>query len=526
MWWQREPVFDVTRYEERQSYLATSSTVMEPVDQGVIQRIVQWLVDFLRNCRDAVLITLRGTEVALVLSPLVVLSPVSIISYRSLGDNIVNDFTWWYVTRSMQALGPAFVKLCQWVATRRDIFPPHVCDRLSTLHDRGLPHSWSYTAATLEESFGDYEAKGLIMDDQQVIGCGSAAQVYRAKLRTINGDGEVVERPVAVKVLHPRFESMIGRDLWYMQAMADLLHKLPFDRVRMLNMPRATENFGNVLRRQADLRLEGENLKRFRENFYGKENDEADSSIIFPRPIDGWISATVLVEDLVDDAIPISDYLRDNTDEGTEIRKALAGPLLRAFLKMVFLDNFTHSDIHPGNVLIQTSFVEDKPRTFWGKLGITSAEPTEKEIKRAIVFLDAGIATTLSEEDQRNLHDLFKAVILNEGNTAGRLMVERAKHERCSQVEGGVDAFAQGIEELVSEFHDRRKEGLTLGAVRVGSLLSRVLDLCRVHGVEIDPAMASIVISTLVLEGLGRSLEPSLNLIDFAVPFILGRGRV
>jgi aarF domain-containing kinase len=78
---------------------------------------------------------------------------------------------------------------------------------------------------------------------------------------------------------------------------------------------------------------------------------------------------------------------------------------------------------------------------------------------------------------------------------------------------GRQNGFAKGIDELVGEFHDRRKEGLTLGAVRIGSLSSRVLELCRVHGVEIDPSMASIVISTLVLEGLGRYLEPSLNRI-------------
>jgi aarF domain-containing kinase len=132
----------------------------------------------------------------------------------------------------------------------------------------------------------------------------------------------------------------------------------------------------------------------------------------------------------------------------------------------------------------------------------------------------------LNPDDQRNLKDLFRAVLLNNGRQAGRLMIERAKYERCSQLPGGVDEFANGIEQLVSEFHDRRKEGLTLGAVRIGSLLSRVLDLCRVYGVEIDPAMASIVISTLVLEGLGRSLEPNLNLIDFAVPFVIGRGKV
>jgi len=158
------------------------------------------------------------------------------------------------------------------------------------------------------------------------------------------------------------------------------------------------------------------------------------------------------------------------------------------------------------------------------------AEPhhanTVGDVKRTIVFLDAGIATSLAAKDQRNLRDLFKAVITNDGYEAGRLMVERAPSERCSDTEDGVDKFASGVSALVSEFHDRRREGLTLGAVRIGSLLSRVLDLCRIHGVEIDPAMASIVISTLVLEGLGRSLEPSLNLIDFAVPFVFGRGRV
>ena len=78
----------------------------------------------------------------------------------------------------------------------------------------------------------------------------------------------------------------------------------------------------------------------------------------------------------------------------------------------------------------------------------------------------------------------------------------------------------------MSEFHDRRKNGLTLGAVGIGSLLGSVLDLCRIHGVEIDPAMANIVVSTIVLEGLGRSLHPDLNLLEFAMPFVLGRGKV
>jgi aarF domain-containing kinase len=183
-----------------------------------------------------------------------------------------------------------------------------------------------------------------------------------------------------------------------------------------------------------------------------------------------------------------------------------------------------------GNVLVRTTTVKKSDNIFAKLFRMIFASGSEadndEELKRTLVFLDAGIATSLDDNDKRNLYDLFRAVITNKGKEAGLLMVQRAKHERCSQVEGGVEAFTNGIADIVAEFHDRRKQGLTLGAVRIGSLLSRVLDLCRVHGVEVDPAMANVVISTLVLEGLGRSLEPSLNLIDFALPFLIGRGKV
>lgn len=151
---------------------------------------------------------------------------------------------------------------------------------------------------------------------------------------------------------------------------------------------------------------------------------------------------------------------------------------------------------------------------------------TDFKMKRSIVFLDAGIVVSLSPNDKKNLFDLFRAVVFNDGIRAGRLMVERAKYERCSQSPESLKEFSEGIEGIVSEFHNHRKEGLTLGAVRIGSLLGRVLDLCRIYGVEIDPAMANVVISTLVLEGLGRSLSPDLDLLTFARPFLMLRSDV
>ena len=533
--------------------VGTSTTLSTAWDLSDLwKRLTQRIRHWMKSLWDLLVLAARGTEVAVLLSPLLILTPAAMLANpfltsssieqeQQINHNFVSDAAWRYTTATMQTLGPVFVKLCQWVATRPDIFPPHVCQRLSCLHDRGLPHAWIHTERALREAFGDdYETRGLHINNSPavILGCGSAAQVYRGTL-TNQDDGTT--RPVAVKVLHPQFRQLVERDLNILQTLADWVHAIPLDVIRMINLPRVASNFGELLQAQADLKREAQHLQQFRRNFYGDSVDTVDenSNITFPRPL--WDSTMVLVEDLVHDARPIAEFLRDDSEDGKIIRKQLAGPLLRAFLKMIFIDNFTHGDLHPGNVLVQTRQVPIQPNLWQSWFGgstnnhnkLPHAEDNEGEgqqpkttTKRTIVFLDAGIATQLSPMDQRNLLDLFRAVILNKGEEAGRLMVERAKYERCSQTPGGVDAFAAGIGALVAEFHDSRKSGLTLGAVRIGSLLSRVLDLCRIHGVEIDPSMASIVVSTLVLEGLGRALEPSLNLMDFAMPFVLGRGRV
>jgi len=104
---------------------------------------------------------------------------------------------------------------------------------------------------------------------------------------------------------------------------------------------------------------------------------------------------------------------------------------------------------HQSNVLVRATPNESNPKQF----------------KYNIIFIDAGIATSLQPNDRKNLHDLFKAIVLNDGYTAGQLMVERARYERCTSIPGGKHAFATGVADIVSEFHDRRKQGKFLRAV-------------------------------------------------------------
>ena len=327
------------------TFLAGSPLVVDMGKPRLLHKTFDWIKRLLKRYWDYILVVLRGTEIALILSPMLLLTPAAVVADRFLHTSNVSDLSWAYLVNSVQFLGPAFVKLCQWAATRRDIFPPHICDRLSKLQADGLPHSWVHTDQTLRDAFGDYQAKGLLVQPHDIVGCGSAAQVYAGTLSSIDQHGETVQRPVAVKVLHPHFHEMIDRDIWFMQSVANAIDALPLEVTKVLNMPGAAATFSDVLEKQADLRIEADNLKKFRTNFYRKQ-EEAKSAVFFPAPMDGWVTSNVLVEDLVSDGVPIAEYVRDDSVEGRQIRKELAGPLLRAFLKMVFIDNWVHCDIH------------------------------------------------------------------------------------------------------------------------------------------------------------------------------------
>ena len=360
----------------------------------------------------------RGIEIVVRLSPLVILTPTAVaVSYihpvwkrythqreednlqslltldglqtNSNGNNPictcqqcttswVSNLSWRYTLHTLQSLGPAFVKLGQWAATRRDLFPVHICNRLSELHDAARVHDCEYTHQALVEAFGaDYESRGLSFmrgdgSDDGILGSGSAAQVHRGTLtipfkktkKETNANNQQLPRTrtVAIKVLHPNTRQLVERDLALMQHVADFIDRyIPLQAVRMLSLPRAVSNFANVMERQVDLRIEGENLQIFRDNFVGHDSSKFDAdedewsslksnpTITFPRPEPSWISEQVLVEEHAgDDAVPISRYLTDDSPDGLKTRKQLAGPLLRAFLKMVFVDNFIHADLHPG----------------------------------------------------------------------------------------------------------------------------------------------------------------------------------
>ncbi len=339
---------DESKSKSSTTWIAISPASLVAPQRGILDRIISWLRICWKTISRLSFLVVRTSEVVVYLSPVIILAPAAYFSHRILDNSTVSNIAWQYTIKAIQGLGPVAVKFCQWAATRRDIFHPALCDRLSILHDSGYPHSQQWTHQVLTEAFGNYEQKGLVIDE--VIGCGAAAQVYRGKLTSVSTDSQKQQstREVAIKVLHPRFQEMVDRDLDFIEIVTSFLHSLPIEYLRMLNLPRAVEEFSILLRDQVDLATEADNLRQFRKNFYKDSQQNTEfSSIIFPQPIEDWTSSHVIVEEYIPDAVPIADFLLDSSHDGMDIRKELAAPLLRAFFKMVFIDNFIHGDLHP-----------------------------------------------------------------------------------------------------------------------------------------------------------------------------------
>ena len=254
---------------------------------------------------------------------------------------------WWYgfLVKQMERAGPSFIKLGQWAASRADLFPDALCDKMSKLHSNGAPHSLRHTKKVITEAFGLEFDEIFEEFGEKPIGCGAIAQVYRAKLKpdilgvdvkklideSDNRDPDLVPATaVAIKVLHPGVRKTIRRDIAIMSVFANAINALPG--MQWISLPEEVAVFGEMMNSQLDLRVEASNLDRFEKNFAHRGHQ-----VSFPRFIklgrgaDGKErseSRDVLMEEF-EDALPLKWFLRNG---GGPYDHAIANIGLDAFL--------------------------------------------------------------------------------------------------------------------------------------------------------------------------------------------------
>ncbi|WVW81397.1 hypothetical protein I302_103389 [Kwoniella bestiolae CBS 10118] len=474
--------------------------------------------------------------------------------------------SWWYsfLVKQMERAGPSFIKLGQWAASRADLFPAELCDKMSKLHSNGKPHSLSHTKKILERAFG------LKFDDifeefgEEPIGCGAIAQVYKAKLKPSVFTGGAATKShdtpgtvddqhtqtVAIKVLHPRARKTIRRDITIMSVFANIFNAFPG--MEWLSLPEEVQVFGEMMNSQLDLRVEAANLERFEVNFAKRGR-----RVTFPSPIKLGRARDetqdVLIEEF-ENALPLKWFLQNG---GGEYDDLIAGIGLDAFLEMLLLDNWTHGDLHPGNIMVR--FYKPTTKDYLGPLlnkftrhpqtpssdtppssELTNGELVEslasiahdhdawherlselykKGYEPQLVFIDAGLVTSLDDKNRKNFLDLFQSVAEFDGYKAGKLMVER-----CRTPEHVIDeeTFALKIQHVVLSV---KSKTFSLAKIKISDILTDVLNAVRQHHVKLEGDFVNTVLSILLLEGIGRQLDPNMDLFKSALPILRQLGR-
>lgn len=459
----------------------------------------------------------RFVELSVIFLPVLALYPITYFGKTNKIGERAGAMLWYKLLRYAAEYGGAsFIKLGQWAALRTDIFSKGLCVELSNLHSNSKEHSFRHTRRILRETFNGIELEKIFDEFPETpVGCGAIAQVYLAKLNEkFIGSGNKHERLVAVKVVHPNVEANIARDLKIMSFFANLIDCLPT--MEWLSLPQEVEQFAILMKLQLDLRIESYNLNKFREKF-SRSND-----ITFPKP--RFSTRRVLIEDQVL-GVSMNKILDVRNDTHDKMLKFISDKLIDSFLKMMILDNFTHADLHPGNIFVKfvksannnkiadviDEFEVDSLTRELNQLSITDLSKRLNELLQEkyvpqLCFIDAGLVTELDDRNRFNFISLFNALAQFDGYKAGELMIERSKTPETAI---NKELFKIKVERLVNKVKERT---FTLGAVSIGDLLDNMLGMVRSHHVRMEGDFVSIVVAILILEGICRQLDPDIDL--------------
>ena len=369
--------------------------------------------------------------------------------------------------KALEELGPTFSKLGQILSTRPDLLPPDMIAELSRLQDRVAPLPFSEIERVLEDAWGTPPSEVLSFLDPEPIGQATIAQVHKATLK----DGT----QVAVKIRRPGIIPKVEADLAILSVLADLL-EANLERARRYRPREVLREFGRILRQELDFTQEARNIERAAHHF------RDDPEIVIPRYFPDYLSEQVLVLEYLS-GIKIDQKERFPEMGTTPERVARIGA--RAILRQVFEFGFFQGDPHPGNILVMRG----------GRLGI----------------LDFGMFGTLSKSWRNLLVDLLTA--LSESDTVRIVGVLR----RMNAVPEEVDTLL--LESELSRFLEEYVNR-PLSEIRVDLLAQELFALSREHALRLPSDLVLLLRALVIMEGIGRQLDPDFNMIEEARPFI------
>jgi len=372
---------------------------------------------------------------------------------------------------ALTELGPIFVKAGQVLSTRRDLIPADIADELALLQDQVAPFPGSEARTIVEQELKLPIGRLYARFDETPLASASIAQVHAATLH----DG----REVVVKVLRPGIDAQIARDVKLLRSLGELAQRWHpnADKIRPLDVVAEVEK---MLENELDLQREGASASLLKRNFA--------SGVDLYVPAVHWelTSARVLTLERVHGIS--SDDIAAIDAAGLD-RKALAVKGVRVFYEQVFRDNFFHADAHPGNIWV------DPSRT---------GEPR-------FIALDFGIMGSLPEADQYWLAQNFIALFERDYARIAKLHVDAG----WMPAEVRLDELEAAVRTVCEPYFTR-----PLSQISLAELVVKLFQTARRFELTLQPQLILLQKTLLNIEGVGRMLDPEIDIWAVAHPVL------
>jgi ubiquinone biosynthesis protein len=368
-------------------------------------------------------------------------------------------------------LGPIFVKAGQVLSTRRDLIPADIADELSLLQDQVPPFPGIEARAIVERELRMPVGELYARFDDDALASASIAQVHAARLH----DGS----EVVVKVLRPHIEGQIAGDVRLLRALGELVQRWHphADKIRPLDVVAEVEK---MLENELDLQREGANASLLKRNFASGED------LYVPAVHWEFTNSRVLTLERVH-GVSCDDIAA--IDAAGIDRKALAVKGVRVFYEQVFRDNFFHADAHPGNIWVDTT---------------RTAEPR-------FIALDFGIMGSLPEADQYWLAQNFVALFERDYARIARLHVAAGWMPASVRL----DELEAAIRTVCEPYFTR-----PLAQISLAELVIKLFQTARRFELTIQPQLILLQKTLLNIEGVGRFLDPDIDIWAVAEPVL------
>jgi ubiquinone biosynthesis protein len=369
------------------------------------------------------------------------------------------------VRLALTDLGTTFIKLGQMLSTRPHLVGEALALELSKLQESTPADSPETAIHAVEAELGRPTGECFQQFEGVAIASASIAQAHRAELKS--------GRRAIVKVQHPGIEGNIRRDLDILQMLADLAEKNEY--LRRYQPVALIREFSRTTLGELDFRRELRNLQTFRRNFAG------DETVTFPKPYPELTSGRVLTMQRLNGKV-ITDTARLG-QLGID-RDQFARQFADIFVKMIFRDGFYHADPHPGNLFILSN----------GRMGV----------------IDAGMVGRIDEEFRKGLEDLLLAI----GDGDVQRLTDAITRLCTAPPDLDRKALGAALTEFLEDYASQE-----IGQLNISGALSDVSRIIHEYRLIMPGKLSMLIRCLVVLEGTGRALNPSFNLMELLQPW-------